>query len=688
MRQVSREDGLYLLVVFFSAFLLFSVEFALGKQLLAPFGGAVFVWTTALVFFTSVLAGGYAYVYWLEQVPLERQKRIHVLVVLCALVAQLLSALTWGFGAQLFAQGAQWLMPVWLQVWCALALSAGPGFFILATTAPLMQYWYSIPGREPYRLYAYSNAGSFAALALYPFVIERIVPLSLQRVLWLGGVMVIGVCVWCIARTLPAQDLTPTPERNVVRVQQAGRWLFFATLPAALLVAVSTHITQVIASLPIVWMVPLALYLLSFILAFGGWGKKVALAFASLISVSACYAALLPGFSSGAVSRQMLAVLCMFFVVSWYMHMCLYRERPRVGIPGFYLLVAIGGALGTLFAAIVAPLFAPDMAEFPVLLGIAASVAFFDIIGSLSVSRRFAAGLRGVAVVTVIVATVYAVQHARRDAHYVSRTLYGIVSIRDTQGIRFLTHGTTIHGFQFLDEEKRFKPISYYGRGSGVGRALLFEQTIARGEPISVGVVGLGAGDLAAYCRRHDRFVFYELDPRMEQIARTQFSYLHMCPLAEVRIGDGRLLLERELAVAPGGYDVLVIDAFSDDTVPAHLLTAEAFVSFLGHIAQPRGILALHASNRYIALVPVIERIAREYGLPIRVIEDAGDLEAGVFPSTWVLITAHASTFEANIFAQAPQGTPTHEGALWTDDHADIVGAVRLPALYTRLTDE
>lgn len=689
-RRAGWIDFLYLLVVFVSAFLLFSVEFVLGKQLLPPFGGAVFVWTTALVFFTSVLACGYGYVYWLERMPVSRQKRMHVAVIVSALLVQLFVAGVWGFGTQLFVHIAQWPVPVWVQVWCALGLSAAPGFFVLATTAPLAQYWYSFGGQEPYRLYAFSNAGSFAALALYPFVIERTLPLSLQREWWLAGLVLVGVLVWLIARTLPADALVSRPVHAHIPVRQAGWWLFFAALPAALLITVSAHITQVIASLPVVWTVPLGLYLLSFILAFSGRGRRVMLSFATLLCVGACYALLLPGFSSGAVSRQMLGVLCMFFVVSWYMHMLLYNKRPVVGIPGFYLFVALGGAVGTALAAIAAPLFVPDMAEFPVLLGVVAIVALWDLTGSLAFSLpQFSKTvLRTALVAAVVVGTVYAIQHARRDAHYVSRTLYGIVSVRDTQGIRFLTHGTTIHGFQFLDEEKRFKPISYYGRESGVGRALLFEQTIARGTPISVGIVGLGAGDLAAYCRAQDSFVFYELDPRMEEVARTQFSYLDNCPHAKVRIGDGRLLLEHELAMSPRGYDVLVIDAFSDDTVPAHLLTAEAFVSFLGHLAQPRGILALHASNRYISLVPVIERIAREYGLPIRVIEDAGNFEAGVFPSTWVLITAHASTFEANIFAQVPTSTPVFESALWTDDHADIVGAVHLPALYTRLTDE
>jgi len=675
------------LVVSFSSFALFAVEFAIGKQLLPAFGGSVFVWTTALVFFTTLLALGYAYVYVIRDVTSPRRERIHVRTICVLGALQIVSALLLGFGALPFAWFAALPVASWVQVWLALSCAVGPGFLLLATTAPLVQVWYArVMRAEPFHLYALSNAGSFVALGAYPFFIESSLTLTVQRMWWLGIVALIIVGSIALARTAGYADGEEAMEshaRESVSWWRAAEWVWYAALAAGLLVAVTAQLTQVIASLPLVWMVPLGLYLLSFVLAFAGRVRSAWLSPLSLLVLAGSYAVYLPGFTTAAASRQLLVYTIMLFIVSWYLHRRVYERRSARALPLFYLCLALGGALGTFALGIGAPLLVPGALEFPLLMS--------AVIATIAVSIHLPDFLTRATMVAmrtgIIGAAVYVgVSAVTADVHgsiHESRTPYGIVSVWEREGVRYMTHGTTIHGAQYEEEARAYEPISYYGRDTGVGRAILFAQTIKKDEAVAVGVVGLGTGNIAAYCRPADTFTFYEIDPRVETVAREHFSYLAHCPGASVRIGDGRLLLERELrAGKAGAYDILVVDAFSDDTVPTHLLTEEAFAVYLQHLALPRGILAVHVSNRFIDIAGVVARYARDKGLSSVHISVAGDASTHTYGSHWVLITPHESTLAANIFAMAASPTPEPARRMWTDEQIDLVGALHLPRVF------
>lgn len=673
-------------VVTLSSFALFAVEFAIGKQLLPAFGGSVFVWTTALVFFTTMLALGYAYVYAIRGMPSPRRERFHSRVLVTLGGLQVASAFLIGFGMYPFAWFASLPAAPWVQVWLALACSVGPGFLALATTAPLVQFWYArVVRSEPYHLYALSNAGSFAALGAYPFLIEPSLTLSVQRAWWLGFVIVLlagsVVLAHVAGRENPGEKEADTVG-EAVPARRAAEWFWYAALASALLVAVTAQLTQVIASLPLVWMVPLGLYLVSFVLAFAGRGEARWLAPLAFVVLAGSFAVYLPGFTTAGASRQLLVYLVMFFIVSWYLHAQVYERRATRALPLFYLCIALGGALGTFAVGIGAPLFVPGFLEFPFLLSAAIATVAVYICLPASMSRLLRGAVRAALAGMALYAGFFALTHDARGSIHESRTPYGTVSVWERDGVRFMTHGTTIHGAQYEDEARAQEPLSYYGRGTGVGRAILFAQTIKSDEPVKIGIIGLGTGSVAAYCRPGDLFTFYEIDPRIEEVAREHFSYLERCSGASVRVGDGRLLLERELRESRGeAYDVLVVDAFSDDIVPTHLLTQEAFATYLRHLSLPRGVLAVHVSNRFIDIAGVVARYARDAGLPSIHISTDGDAAIHAYGSQWVLITLHEGTFAPHIFALAASPAPEPVARAWTDERIDLIRALRLPQL-------
>ncbi len=682
---------LYGMTIFLSAFLLFQIQPLIGRHLLPWFGGATAVWATSLLFFTTVLFLGYAYTYYVSRLPHRLQARIHLSVLAAGAIIVIAYPLLFQSVYPPLAWTLESTLSPALTVLLALAMSIGIPYFILSTTGPLVQHWFGVQEeKEPYHLYALSNAASFLALGTYPFIIEPAFTLGFQKAFWTALFLLFAglyayITVSFLRRAQSHPSAFAADETESLPWSIRLRWVGFAALPTILLVATTAQLTQVVAPVPFLWVIPLALYLITFIFAFRGWGSGGVVAALTLGSAVAAF--LLLGWTYEAVTRQMLSYLALFFFTSLFCHARLYEHRPTaVHSALFYLCISFGGMVGTILVSIVAPIIFTDITEFPLGVLIAAGVAitFFPAMRYIRDEyERSVAVLRILALIAVLTVGIYHFHTQEKDYSYISRNFYGVVKITDTGYDRNLLHGTTFHGKQSRDPAKAFMPSTYYVPLSGIGRAIAYEQSAHTGDAITVGAIGLGTGTLASYCRRGDQFVFYEIDARIEAIARDQFTYLDYCKHSEVRIGDGRLLLERERREkAFGAFDVLAIDAFSDDTIPAHLLTQEAVALYFDHL-KDTGILAVHTSNRYLKLGPVVTRIAHKLGLASVVIDYPGDSEGGTF-SQWVLLARNPAIFSKPAFVDATSSPSLSAkiAPLWTDDYMNILSVLNLPAIY------
>ncbi|MBI2030742.1 hypothetical protein HYT05_03900 [Candidatus Kaiserbacteria bacterium] len=551
---------LYAIAIGLSAFLLFAIEPMTVKHLLPWFGGSSEVWATSLVFFTALLFVGYSYVYFLSRRPLRQQPIIHFYMIALAVCATFFSLYQW----HSIYPPLDWTIgntaPPALNVLKALLFAIGAPFFFLSTTGPLLQYWYGISSRkDPYILYALSNAGSLAALIGYIFVAEPYSTLSVQAGLWAAFFLAcVAINVAIIVRFY--RDAGKHEAKSLLAREKSDRslsassqeylaWIWYGALPAFMLVATTVEITQVIAPVPLLWIVPLILYLLAFIFAFAGIGRSIFVPLFLLGATgSAYYYATL---SSVQIIEGTFAYLALLFLVSLCCGAQLYRLRPATsGLPFFYLALSFGGMIGTLCASIVAPLVFTDFWEFPLGIALSAGVAVYLIDEAffpriLTVREIPFVKIFAVAVISYLFAGVLLINDAYTSVH--SRNFYGSVRVQFGTGWTSLMHGTTLHGVQLSDPEQKYLPITYYTSQSGVGRAITFEREARKGKDVRVGVIGLGTGTMAAYCRPGDTFVFYEIDPQIVDLAGKYFSYLAHCAGASVRLGDARTLLEQEL---------------------------------------------------------------------------------------------------------------------------------------------
>ncbi|MEY4747577.1 MAG: hypothetical protein RLZZ416_626 [Candidatus Parcubacteria bacterium] len=693
-RKFAGGSSIFSLTIFLSAFLLFVIQPVAGKHILPYFGGSSSVWATSLLFFTGMLFVGYAYVYVLTTLDGRTQVRVHASLVLLAAIATLVAIRSW-HSMYPSLEGLASVSQPSLGVLLALFFGIGAPYFVLSTTGPLLQFWYGLTfDREPYQLYALSNAGSLIALLAYPFLIEPRLSLHETENAWVllfacYALASVAIC-WGAKRagrvaaraSIHSQDETNTGTRAL--------YVALAALPSFLMVATTTEITQTIAPVPLLWVVPLAFYLITYILAFRGYGSSI---FTPLILLGACaFAYVSTATDVYHVSTQISSYLFLLFVAGLFAHATLYSLRPKTReLPLFYLLLSFGGMLGALCAGMLAPLLFDSFWEFPFGLALAAAA------GALALSEQFfprildAGRIRLAKIImlfgiAVLFTRLMAAPYEYEVPFVASRDFYGAVQVRFHNAMTSLMHGTTLHGIQSTDRSLRFLPSSYYTPGSGVGRAIIYEQDLRRGQKIKVGVLGLGTGSIAAHCRNGqggrtgDEFVFYEIDPRIERIARTYFSYLAHCKGSEVRLGDGRLLMQKELSEgAPGNYDLVVMDAFADDTVPAHLLTMQAVKLYAAHARTPESIIAIHTSNRYLDLPPVIFKEAAALGLNAMMIWDNGESNPGGSPSQWVLLVKDPTVFGANVFAHASSFVADVDQApLWTDDYQSLFSVVDL----------
>lgn len=678
-----------------SSFLLFLVQPILAKQILPWFGGTSAVWTISMVFFQCALLAGYLYAHWLQGRPRRVQRIVHLALLAAALVS-LPIVPDPSFKPAGDADAAQGILML-------LLVTVGLPYMSLAATSPLLQRWLSqvvAPGsqRQVYRLFAWSNAGSLAALLAYPFAVEPWFDSGLQSRAWslAYGVFALGCAGVAWRATRPAAAGTAAgglgqAEVPPVPVPGLGRqavWILLAMLPSALLLAVTTHMTQNIASIPFLWIVPLALYLLSFMLVFEGrggqgWYQGPVARRLWLIPTLALTVAMAWGLSASQgvlhIRTAIPLFACGLFLVCVMCHGELAALRPAPQhLTRFYLCLAIGGAMGGLGVGLLAPRVLSAYWELPALLLAAALVGLLA--GWRAGLGRWS--LRAIPLVAAVFATGAVAGYGLlyvRDQHAgniaAARSAYGMLRVTQ-QGsgereVRRLLHGTIMHGEQYTAPERRRLATTYYGQSSGIGRVLTHKSADG---PLRVGSIGLGTGTLLSYAREGDDYVVYELDAQVVRAARHWFRYMADAAVTpDLRMGDARLSMERELAEGrPGRYDVIAVDAFSSDAIPVHLLTREALGVYLSHLAEG-GLVVFHVSNRYLDLAPVVARLAAEHGMASWKIED-NPAEDHLSFTSWIIV--------GRVIPEALQQTgwallADADTPLWTDQYNNLFKALR-----------
>jgi hypothetical protein len=663
---------LHAATIFLSAFLLFLIQPVLAKQILPWFGGAAVVWTTCMVFFQLVLLLGYAYAHVLSRLDSRKQLAIHAV-----LLAVSLAFLPVTPDASWKPHGGE--NPV-AGILALLFATVGLPYFLLSSTSPLVQSWFAraYPGRSPYPLFALSNFASMGALLGYPFVFEPWLRNAEQSRYWsIAYGLFALLCATLAVRSRSAPPIAETVDGTAQDApppgaRQIALWLVLSATGSVTLLAVSNHLTQNISSIPLLWVVPLAIYLLTFILCFEGRRWYVRNAFLGLLLWVLCIMAWF--LADKSLQFDLLWHIGVFslglFIVCMFSHgeLAMRRPAPR-HLTLFYLVVSMGGVIGGVLVGIVAPVTLPGYLELDIALVVIAALAFatnlrrpMPVVGLFVVVLAVTVGTLGLRIHTFTENTVY-----------VGRNYYGVLRVKETASgangdavrVRSLVHGAILHGEQYLSKEYRRSATTYYKITSGIGRTLL----ALRGRPIRAGIIGLGAGSISVYGDADDVYRFYDIDPDVIHVARTYFTYLEDSPSKiEVVLGDARLNMERE---APQQFDVLAIDAFSGDSIPVHLITDEAVALYLRHM-KPTGVMAFHVSNRFLDLKPVLLAIAEKQGLEYAYIHETRD-EGGT-TSDWVLVTRNKPFIYREGIAEAIEPVvPRPDWNLWTDDFNNLI---------------
>jgi len=681
----------YAATIFLSAFLLFQVQPLIAKFILPWFGGSAAVWSAALLFFQLVLLAGYFYAHCLIRYLKPRQQFwVHATLLTASLaVLPIIPSAGWkpvGGDDPTF------------RILLLLAATIGLPYTLLSATSPLLQAWFvrTHAGAIPYRLFALSNLGSMIALLSYPTLIEPHWTLSRQAVIWSVGYVVFGaacvVSAWKSAAWKSAAwnsregadlPIQTAAEENVPapRLPTIFLWIGLAACASTLLLAVTSHLTQNIAPIPLLWIAPLSLYLLSFILCFES--DRIYNRYVFLPLLAASLGLFVYGMymyeNNFEIKRLVEAMCASLFVCCMVCHGELARRRPHPRyLTQFYLMVSVGGAVGGLFVALLAPRLFRDYLELPV--GMAAcAVLVTCVLWRTNSGMPRPMWLRAAMVLATLGFAGYLTrQEIRESRDYVlsARNFYGVLHVRDdapdgeVPAQRVLIHGTIDHGTELRTPGSGRIATSYFGSSSGIGRAL---RALHDGGPLRIGVLGLGAGVTAALAMPGDTLHYYEINPLVLQIASTQFGFLRSCPAdKQVFLGDGRLVLE---SLPDEQLDFFVMDAFSSDAVPMHLLTREAYVSYRRHL-KPNGVMAVNISNRYLDLAPVIAKPMQEMGWTGVVVDDEGTDEPFYDGSTWVLLSRSEQIFGNKSFRSGAAVTRLVAKAGfhgWTDDFSNII---------------
>ncbi len=661
--------SLYALTIFLSAFLLFVVEPMVAKQLLPTLGGSSAVWTTCLVFFSIVLLLGYLYAHWISsRFTPTQQAVIHILLLTAALMM---------LGVPIHPKPAAVSYHPALTVFRVLATLIGLPYLALSATTPLLNSWYAgtFEGRSPYRLFALSNFASLLALVSYPLLIEPRLTMSRQAAWWSGGFLFFAVICGAIAWQGRRRMVSAAPVEPVGEVHAAPEafWFVLAMGGGMMLLAVTHHMSENIAAIPLLWLPPLGLYLLTFILAFqGAWQpirqsmlRLIVVAVASMAYVLRDIRTQLPIMVSVPLFLIALFVTCLF------LHGELYARRPDTsGMTRFYLVAAAGSAAGTLLVGVIAPLVLRANYDLACTLVVVALIA-------LAATWHDGWGLRILWVAGTTAAIVVLSTQIRQyddDAVALVRNFYGTLRVRETHlppqsdTDRMLLNGTIEHGAEWFAPQFLDQPLTYYAANSGLGLAM---RLCCGSATKRVGVIGLGTGTVAAYGNRGDLIRFYEINPLVERLARLWFTFLHdSAARTDVVLGDARLSLAAE---PPQHFNVIVIDAFSGDAIPVHLLTREALALYRRHL-EPDGILVFHVSNQYVDLEPVVAAIAKDAGLYAMSVHSHGDEQNGLYFADWILVTTNQAFLSQPEVVNNAFPTPVRADLrLWTDNYSSLL---------------
>lgn len=667
--------------IFSSAFLLFLVQPIIAKQILTWFGGSSMVWTICLVFFQVVLLAGYTYSDWVSRHLAPRtQALFHILLLVAALATlPIVADPSWK------PSGSE--DPTW-RILGLLLVTIGLPYFLLSTTGPLVQSWCAsvIHSKTVYRLFSLSNLASLLALICYPFLVEPHAKTLWQSKAWSAIFAVfIFLCSGAALLFVHNRGEEEKQEMRCVSPEDQGEeapgsgemmlWLSLSAMGSWMLLAISNHITQNVASIPFLWILPLTLYLVTFVFCFerDGWYRRNRY----LIPVTLLLGACAWGLQTQEVTLEIKIAIPLYmaglFVLCMFLHGELAARKPGTRyLTRFYLMLSLGGALGGMLVGLVAPRILPSYYE----LGIGFILtAFLAAIVFREQSRTLASGavVMGVLCGLFLYLQIYS-EYA--NAREVTRNFYGTLRTRDKgsqeegRRVRQLKHGAITHGEQFLDPARRMEATTYYGATSGVGRAILNMQD----RPIRVGVIGMGTATLAVYGRSGDYFRFYEINPQVIDLAQREFTFLNEGKgKSEFVLGDARLSLERETVQH---FDLLAVDAFSGDSIPVHLLTKEAMEIYLRHL-NADGVLAFHVTNRFLRLAPVVQALAGLFGMEaVRLYDEAKD--SHLYRSDWVLVTRNKGLLAGEEISGNTTPIDTVEGLdIWTDDFNNLFDVLK-----------
>ncbi len=673
---------LFALTIFVSAFLLFQIQPVISKAILPWFGGAANVWNTCMLFFQAALLGGYTYAHWLQRQPAARQKQIHLVLLLLSSLTPIMPPEAWK------PNGTE---DPTLRILLILAGTIGLPYFMLSTSSPLLQSWYTRAsgGAVPWRLFALSNTASLLALLTYPLFVEPRFAVPLQARLWgFGYFAFVSLCALVAWKFADAKEPVVLEDAPPPTWTLRALWITLSAVASVLLLALTSYLTQDVAAIPFLWVLPLVLYLLTFILCFdtdriyNRWFFLPA-----LVGIYIFFARVLDREGESLTVLQSIAIVsATLFVSCMVCHGELARLKPHPRyLTGFYVSMSLGGAIGGLFVSLMAPVIFNTFHELPIGLFLCSALA----IGVLYRSQRewFEKRIGFAALVLLLGAQGafgwWLVRIKREEISHAPvavRNFYGHLHLsvggdpEEPGAAKALIHGMINHGQQLLNPERRMIPSSYFCRESGAGRAILNRQ---EGVPQKIGVLGLGCGALLGYGRKGDTFRLYEINPLVFQLARQYFTFLTETPATTQEIlGDGRLALERE--TTPQNFDVLFMDAFSGDSIPVHLVTREAFALYFRNM-KPSGILVMNITNQYLDLKPVMASAAQAAGKVAIEIEDTPpDDNAECFYSHYVLIMskdALASYPHLQKGSQVLVPDPTFRE--WTDAFSNLFAIVR-----------
>ena len=710
--------------IFLSAFLLFQVQPMIARFILPWFGGTPATWTACMLFFQALLLGGYIYAHVLStRVPPARQAIVHGLLLLAAVACLPIIPTP-------PPDPGDPQSPVW-RIVRILAVSVGLPYFALSATSPLVQKWFSdVESGRPYRLYALSNVGSLLALLTYPVLVEPTLRLPVQAYVWSVGFVLFALVCWLtalsVSRSLqrsdggaaPAQDGQAGAAENLPRAKPATRprlrdmgfWLLLSACGSLLLLAGTNQISQDVAVVPLLWIVPLALYLLTFILCFHSdrWYPRWLFGPLYLVAALFCVYGLERGVDLG-VMRQILVYGGAVFVCCMICHGELARVKPHPRyLTLFYLIMATGGVLGGILVAVVAPLVFDRLLEFQIGLlgcGFLMLIAYHrDPASALNRGRPHWAwallrvGFGVLTAVIVLEVRGYTLERAgekeknflgwRIDPQRIailarSRNFYGTLTVKTAQWdlgpYRTLHHGRIVHGQQYMQDAAHLLGLTYYGRNSGVAAALTEHPRRKAADPkaqtLAIGAIGLGVGTITTYGHTGDTICIYEINPDVVRMARKYFTYLKDTPAkVDLVMGDARLSMERELKEGRARkFDVLIVDAFIGDAIPMHLLTRECFGLYWQHMKRD-GVLAVHISNRYLDLKPIVHALSRELGLQVLWVNTSGHEATGTNRASWLLVTRNNEFVETlSREEDCLDITESQErDVVWTDDYGSL----------------